>query len=266
MMIEGEDDDQTHELPPEDEEVEGTPQPEAEDEGDLEIEIEGEEAEEETPLVKTLRQQLRDTNGELTQYRKQSAPRVADPGPKPTLEGCEWDEAKFEAQYDAWKDATAKAQNASRDDAERQRVNNMEFERLTIRHQQRAEVLKIPNFEEYQRVVVDALGPEMAGAALVLADDSAKLVAALGRNPAALARITAEPNPLKQIKLLLQTEAKIVMKKKGPPPPERDTITRSSTSAALLAGDKKMEAMEKEAARTGDRSKIVAYKASLRAA
>ena len=84
MMIEGDEDDQINELPPEDEEIEGAQEQEApKDEGDdgFEIEIEGEEAEDETPLVKQLRQQLRDVNGEVAQYRKQAAPRIVDPGP-----------------------------------------------------------------------------------------------------------------------------------------------------------------------------------------
>lgn len=248
-------------------EGEGAPEQEAEDDGELSIEIEGEEPVEETHALRQLREQYRDQARELEQYRKAATPRIPEVGKKPDLwEDYDGDPDKFEAALIDWNNRKHQADTAARDAEEKARVNNMEFQRLTARHEERAAALKIPNFAEYQQTVVDALGPEMAGAALVLADDSAKLVAALGKNPQALARITAEPNPLKQIKMLLQVEAKIVTTKKKPPAPEASTITRSTASLALSGGDKKLEALEKEADRTGDRSKLIAYKASKRAA
>ena len=239
------------------------PSEEAADE-EIHLVIEGEDDGNEGELVRRLRDQIRTAHTELAAVRKAAQPKPIDVGVKPTLEGCEWDPDRFEGELDAWKERKRQAETQERDSRSRDEERQREFERRKARHMARAAVLKIPDFEARERAVIEALGPEMAGAALVIADDSAKLVGALGANPAALAKIQDEPDPLLKLKLLIKMEANIKTKK--PPAPEAGTIQRGSAPAQAVSADKRMEQLEREAERTGNRAKIIAYKASLRAA
>jgi hypothetical protein len=63
----------------------------------------------ETPLIKHLREQTRRQAKEIAELRKGSQPQKIEVGAKPTLADCDYDEDKFEAELDGWKDRKAKA-------------------------------------------------------------------------------------------------------------------------------------------------------------
>src|ERR1044072_581125 len=80
-------------------------QPESQ-EDDIEIPTfadEGEEQEGDTDLVRHLRAELRRTQARAKELEVAQAPKPKIViGEKPTLEGCEWDEEKFETELTAW--------------------------------------------------------------------------------------------------------------------------------------------------------------------
>src|SRR5690349_21585185 len=86
------------------------------DEEEFEVQF-GDEAapasESDTPLIKHLRQQLRETQSRLREVEK-AAPQTQriEVGEKPTLSGCEYDEERFEAELDGWKERKAAAEAA----------------------------------------------------------------------------------------------------------------------------------------------------------
>lgn len=267
MQIEGDEDELllTDEVPDEDDQQQVAESQHEADPEPLELEIEGEEAGDDTPLIKQLRQQVADAKREAADLRRASQPgQKIEVGKRPTIEDFDWDQEKFDAAYDAWNDRRLQAERHDREATEQQEVKNREFERLRDNHRQRALMLRIPDFDAREKAVVDALGsPELAGIALVLANDSAKLVGAVGANSAALARIEAEPDPIRKLKILKELESKIVTRK-APPPPEAQTIQRGTASVAQPDPDKKLAQLEKEAERTGDRTKIIAHKREMK--
>lgn len=270
MRFEGEDDQQDDELLLTDqvEENEGGEEQDgqevqAEPEGDdLELSIEGEDDGNETELVRRLRDQVRTAHGRVAELERKTQPAKIEVGDKPTLEGCDWDPDRFESELSAYQDRKRQAESQEREQGAAQEAQNREFERLKARHMQRAAVLKIPDFEAKEQKVIEALGPELVGAALVVADDSAKLVGALGNNPAALAKIQDEPNPLLKLKMLMKLEAKIVVNRKKPPAPEASTIQRGSAPVAVVQGDK--EEARLLAAAEKDPAKFSAYRAYMK--
>jgi hypothetical protein len=252
-------------VPPQDEAPEAAPvetpqDQEAEDE--LTLELEGEDPVEETPIIRQLREQLRDRDRELHEHRSRNQPVVPAVGPKPTLEGCEWDEDKFEAQLTAWHEAKRQADSVNSHQREQEEIRNREFERLQINHRARAQALKITDFDAAEKALIDAIGPELAGAALVTSKDSAKLVAAVGKNPAALAKLAAEQNPLLKLRMLWDFEGKINVRKK-PPAPEADTIQRG-TAPMDTSKDTVSDRLYKEAEKSGDWSAYLKRQRELR--
>lgn len=243
------------------------PEPDNDDEGgedEFSIEIDGEEAQEEPPLVKQLRNEIREAHRELSSYRKAQQPQIVV-GEKPTLEGCDWDEDKFEAELTAYHDRKRRAEAQESEAGERAAAVNQQFERARARYQASAMAKKL-NLEEAEKKVADKLGAEMLGMMVMYSSAPENIVAALGKYPAKLDQIAEEPDPVRKIRLIWELESKVTVNRKKPPNPESETIQRGS---APISGqrDKTLERLEKEAERNGgDRSKIAAYKRSLRTA
>ena len=164
-------------------------------------------------------------------------------------------------EYDA-KKAEVTAQEAT----EAQKFNrviesyNHDLEAYTARKA----TIGVPDYEEAEATVVAALSLEQQAVALQAANDPAALVVALSRSPAKLAEIAKIDNPWKLSAAIAKLEGsvKVVTRKKGP---ALDRPTKGSASMAVSTDDK-LAQLEKEAEKTGDRSKIVAYKRELKAA
>jgi len=230
------------------------------DDDDVVIELEGDEPEDETPLVKRLRAELRDRERKLAENRPQEQEIVV--GEKPTLENCEYDEERFDVAYQEWLDrkAAADRQQQSRQTVEQLRA--AEYRDLEIRY--RASAAKLPVrqevFDEADAAVRQALPEAIQVAIAKYMDDPAKVVLALGKHPARLAAIADEPDPVKQLFMIRDLQGAIKVTRRSAPAPEADTIQRGSASMSA-SSDKHLAKLEQEAARTGDRSKLIAYKA-----
>lgn len=246
----------------EQQEAQAAAEPEGDDD-DLLIEIEGEEPEDETPLVKQLRQKYRESQRELQQYKAAVKPKPVDLGPKPTLESCDWDEARFEERLDAWKAAKADAERAGTDQEQEQRARQEAFQVAHAKYRAQAMTLGVKDFEQAEQAVVAALPAPVQEAIVKYFDSPARLVAALGKNPGVLSRISAESDPIRQLFALRDLEKKVQIKRKSPPAPEAPTIPKGSAPLSRGSADKKLAALEKKARETGDRTEVVRYKKSL---
>jgi len=237
-----------------------------EGEDEISIELDGVEPEpEETPAIRQLRQELRDAKRELHQFRQVSAPRI-EVGDEPTLEGCDWDEERFKTDWRAW---NARKQQAETQEADAQRaaeVQNQEFERKKINYHTKLAALPLPaeQKQEAEKAVVAALPELMQSVIVGYADDPAKVVVALAKHPARLAALAKEADPIRFAIAIRDMERNLkVVTRKKPPAPDVDTVQRGSAPVTATA-DKELERLEAEASRTGDRSKIAAYKRNLR--
>ena len=93
--------------------------------------------------------------------------------------------------------------------------------------------------------------------------NSANVIYALGKVPAKAAELAKISDPIELAAELARLEGKLTMtKRNAPPPPEQ--IVRGSAPLSSQA-DKHLERLEAEAARTGDRTKVVQYKRQLKA-
>lgn len=234
-----------------------------EDDGELHIEIEGEEEPEETPLIKKLRTELRESQKREADARKASTPAEIIVPPEPDLwDDCEGDPDKYKAalrEHDKLK-AAAAAQKAAQ--AEQGQVSQQAFQRAHAVYQAKAETLGVKDFKEAENAVVAALPVVIQSAIVQYAQDPAKLVLGLGRNPAALAKIAAETDPVRQILMVIDMEKRMTVNRKKPPPPEADTIQRGSVSLSATSADKVAENLLKQAQATGD---MTPYREHMRA-
>lgn len=252
------------------EEIEGEEgeQGHANDDGEEEysIEIDGEAEEDETPLVKQLRQRTRDQERELSEYRKSAKPKV-ELGPKPTLEDCEYDEDKYEAAIEKWHEDKRQVETADAEEQRQAEVRNEEAQRRVVNYQSQMASLPLPPAEKdaAHQTVAGSLPHILQAAILNYCDNPAKIVLALAKHPAKLEQLASEPDPIKFILKIKDIERNLkVVNRKKPPSPESETIQSGSASLSTSV-DKELEKLEKEADRTKDRTKLVAYKKKLKA-
>lgn len=254
-----------------------------EQDGQIESEAEGEEAPEdedevvtfddeaapasgeaETGLVKHLRAQLREKSKEVEALRRQApAQQTIEVGEKPTLAGCDYDEDAFEQQLDAWKEREAAAEKQVREAQQAQQQQQQAWAEEVQGHIAKKAALKFKDVEEAEEAALASLSDIQQAVIVKAAANSAMVMYALGKHPAKLAEISKITDPIKLAVAVSKLEGKMTVKKRGgPPEPER--IARGS--APVSAGtDKHLERLEKEADRTGDRTKLIAYRQKLKA-
>lgn len=239
----------------------------AEDEDET-VAIEGEAApasgDADTGLVRHLREQIRERDRRLAELAKNAPqPQMIEVGEKPTLAGCDYDEEAYEAQLDQWKARKAAADEQAKEaQKSQQQIAEAWSQELQGHHEKKA-ALKFKDVQEAEDVALAALNDVQQAVIVKAAENSAMVIYALGKHPAKLAELSKITDPIKLAVAVSKLEGKMtVTKRAGPPEPER--IARGGTPAAG-GKDKELERLEKDADRTGDRTKLIAYRQKLKA-
>jgi len=243
-------------------------EPESSDEGgegnsegdDFRIELDGEAEEEEPDLVRTLRENLRDTQRKLKGYESVK-PAPIEVGPKPTLEGCDYDEERFESEITGWHDRKRKAADQEGEQTRQQEAEQASYRKQLSNFETKLAVIQLaPEKKEAAvKTVVAALSVPLQTALVRYASNPAMVAIALGQNPAKLAKIAENDDPFLFMRAIWELENKIVVNRKKPPAPEAGSIVRSSASMTDTSG-KTLKKLEDEARKTGDRTKLIDFK------
>lgn len=240
---------------------------ESADTDDISIEIEGDDPEPETDLVKDLRRQLIDAKRQARTVDRQAQPEPPEPGKRPTIEDCEWDQDRHDAALDKWEAAKDARREWERTKGQVEQQRNHAFERRVSDYRGAAARLGVRDFGEAEAIVLDRVPELLRNAVLQYAKDPAKVTYALGKHPARLEALLVKGDPavggdpIEWIRGIddIERNMKVVNRRK-PPEPEADTIVRGTAPLATQNYDKKLASLEKEAERTGDRTKIIAFK------
>jgi hypothetical protein len=173
-------------------------------------------------------------------------------GPKPTLrdDDVDFDEDKFEQKLLKWNEQKRKID-------EEKAAEQAAWQKKNDAFNEAAAKLKAPDFDDAKHAVIDAIDPVRQGILMKAAAQPHVVVLALGRQPEELKKLAAITDLVDFTVAVTKLEGQIKVSSRKPPPPER---TPSSAGRTTAVGDKTIEALEKEADRTGDRSKVIAYK------
>lgn len=277
-QIDLEDDDQTLAVDTgDDEEGEGSASPETEDEdsdaGDEQLVItlgDGDESDPEDekaapPWVKDLRKENRAKDRRIRDLERQintsAAPAAPVVGPKPTLEASGGDQAKYETDFEAWSQRKAVAESAAREQqAAAQKVTERWQQHLaSVEAEERRMGLAKP--DEARETFESTFSIMQQAIVLEAAKDSrtaAMLRYALGRNTAAAERVRAIESPVKFAVAIgdLMRNMKAT-KKSAPPAPERRPSPGSAPGSAV---DNNLDKLRKEAEKSGNLTKLLAFK------
>lgn len=253
---EGSDDDQQDDEAGEDEQASSD---------ELVISLDGEEVapEPDNPTIRQMREALRKKDAELAEMRKASQPKPIEVGPKPTLEGCDYDEERFEAELTAWHADKAKADEASAKQREEQEAIRATWDEASNRYKARAAEIAAPDFDDAQETIDKALTPRLSPVILKAARDPAVFVLAMHRNPAKLAELAKATDAIELAAAVARMEAGIKVNKRTAPAPDRP-LNGSTGAATATTYEKQLAKLEAEAEKTGDRTKVVAFKREAR--
>lgn len=208
---------------------------------------------------------LRELEQENTRLKGSAAPAAVVVGEKPTLEGCAYDGAKFEAELTAWHERKRQAdEHQAAKEAEQKKQAEAWTATVESYQKKRSDLkAKLPDFDDAEDAVKAACSTVQQSILLDAADNPALVIAALGKNPAKLKEIAAMSNPVKFTAAIakLETQLKLTPKKSAPPPERRV----QSTVAGAAAVDNELDKLRADAAKTGDLSKVLEYNRQKRA-
>ncbi len=220
--------------------------------------------------VRDLRQKFRDQSRELAQLRAGSAPEPIGslppaPGAKPKIDDFEYDAEKFAAALDKWHEASRKRAEAEGKARDNQAQEQRTWEQTVAAYQGAGKALSFADFDDCEAAATSALSTTQQ-AIIVQGADSAEKAAlimyALGRNMKLLEGLAKVADPVKFAFAVADIQRKLVMTKRKPGTRPESTLPSSSASAAaaLSGEDKKLDSLREEAARTGDMTKLIAYR------
>lgn len=181
--------------------------------------------------------------------------------PEPKLEDFDFVEGDFKAALLEWADKKRKVEARKEEKAKAQKDAEDAWQAKLSGYAEKKRGLKVPDFDVAESYVKDTFDVTQQGIIIEVADDPALLTYALGKNKKRAGELANIKQPVQFIKALTLMEAQIKMtSRKGPPPPERGLTGRTGGGA-----DNTLDKLREEAARTGDMSKVLAYKRRQRA-
>lgn len=220
--------------------------------------------------VKTLRKADREKSREIRELKQKleavAAPaNQAEPVKKPTLADCDYDEEAFETKLATWYEQQESVRAAAKEKERAKQKEQDDWQARVDAHSKAKAALKVPDYEDAEEVAKDIFSVTQQGIIVSGSDNSANVIYALGKNPAKAKELASITDPVKFAFAVAKLETQLkVTPRKAPPAPERQV--RGNTSVAIGAGDAELERLRAEADKTGDMSKVMAYKKQKRAA
>jgi hypothetical protein len=233
----------------------------------------GEEApppEEHTPAPEWVKE-LRKTNRELQRQNRelqgklQAAPPEIKPvviGNKPKLEDHDYDADAYEEALTSWFERKRQADEVNaKQEAEVMNQQKAWQAKLDGYGKAKAE-LRVKDFEDAEEVAQQVFSITQQGVLLQGADNPALVVYALGKNPAKAKELSEIKDPVKFAFAVAKLEKDLkVTNRRQAPAPER-IVTGTGRSAGAV--DSTLERLREDAARTGNMTKVIQYKAQKR--
>jgi hypothetical protein len=256
------------EEPENEDDAEGREKPEPDDESEETI-IGFEDGPEEQPddnsTIRHLREKLKEKDARVRELERSVPQKKVDVGEKPTFESCGFDEEAYEKEITSWQQRKSEAEAEERKANEANAEVEKEWQQDVASFAEKKAKLAsaVPDLDDLQATVESSLDLIQQAVMVKAANDPALLMVALARNPDKLAELAKIKDPIKLASAIARMEGgvRMVTKRKAPPPDR----AQSGSAAVVSDSDKQMEKLEAEAERTKDRSKLIAYKAQLKA-
>lgn len=214
--------------------------------------------------VRELRKQHRQLQREKRELEEklktvsQPAERPIAVGKKPTLEEYDYDAEKYEAELASWFERKAKADQAEARAKLAEQEAQQAWQKKIENYGKARSELKVRDFDDAEATVTETFNVTQQGVLLQGAENPALLVYALGKNPSKAKELASIQDPVKFAFAVAKLETQLkVQNRKATTQPEKVVRGTGPVSGAV---DSILERLRADAERTGDFSKVMAYK------
>ena len=118
--------------------------------------------------------------------------------------------------------------------------------------------MRVRDYEDAESTTQEALSEVQQGILLQGADNPALVVYAIGKNPKRAKELAAISDPVKFAFAVAKLEKELKVTTRKPPPPPESPVKSSGRTAGTV--DNQLDRLRAEALKTGDLSKVLAYK------
>jgi hypothetical protein len=219
----------------------------------------------ESPVIKDLRNRLKQKsreNTELQQKLNQFEPTTPPLGPKPTIEGCDYDAELFAKKNDEWHALKAKHDVENTRMAQVRQQQDAEWNQKLNTYQQNKQKLRVKDFGYAETTVEDIFNRDQQGIIIHASDNPAMMVYALGKNPNKSRELSAIKDPLIFAHRIGRMESNIKMSKRKP----KTSPEKSVQGTGRLSGSSDQNLERLRSQKTNDISKTLEYRRKKRRA
>jgi hypothetical protein len=166
------------------------------------------------------------------------------------------------AQLDAWKERKSAAERQEQSQVEQDREINEAWQQDLSTFEQKKGALSFEDRDDAIDTVAASLDLVQQAVIVKAANNAALFYYALSKSPGKLEELRKIKDPVKMAAAVARMEGAVkVVKGRKAPDPDRPL----KGSASMPGGaDQQLEKLEKQAAKTGDRTALIAYKKQLR--
>ena len=260
---------------PEQDEETSSEEPESKEDDEIVVSIddgqdkEPEEQPSETEWLKDLRKswksykkENRQLKQELEKIKEAQKPEVSAqaPGPRPKLEdpGIDYDTDIYVQKIDEWHDKNRLYEDEKRRAEEQQKKEQENWQKQLNLYNEKKQSLPVKDYDDAEMVVEDLLSPTQQGIIVQGAKNPELVVYALGKNPKRAKQLADIKNPVNFAFEIARLEGQLKTSKRKPATEPEKTI--QSTGRISGTVDSTLEKLRRDAEKTGDYTKINAYK------
>ena len=210
-----------------------------------------------------LQRKNRELEARLHATQQTALPAPVVVGKKPTLEDSDYDAEKFEKSLAEWFERKRKADEVEARARAVQESQAKEWQGKLEGYAKKKTELKVSDFDEAEAFVTENFNVTQQGILIQGAENPHHVVYALGKNPKKAKELAAISDPVKFAFAVAKLEAALkVTSRKPAAAPEKPISGTGRVSGAV---DSTLERLRAEAEKTGNYSKVIAYKNSKKA-
>lgn len=178
---------------------------------------------------------------------------------KPTLESCDYDSEEFESKLADWYEQKRQADQLQAEAKAAQDAEAKAWQEKLDSYEKAKASLKVRDYEDAEAFALDTFNVTQQGIVLQGSDNPALIIYALGKNHSRAKELASISDPVKFAFAVakLETQLKVTNRKAAASPERTITGNGGRISGAV---DSTLERLRAEALKTGDLSKVMAYK------
>lgn len=180
-------------------------------------------------------------------------------GAKPTLESCDYDSEEYEKKLAGWYEQKREYDAAEAEAQAKQEAEAKAWQDKLDSYAKARASLKVRDYEDAEAVALETFNVTQQGIVLQGSDNPALIIYALGKNTNKAKELASITDPVKFAFAVAKLETQLkVTNRKAAAAPERTIATGGGRISGSV--DSTLERLREEALKTGDLSKVMAYK------